>query len=60
MPKSFTIYVHGSKESAYEAALRAGFTEEEIEKHELVYAGYEIEIKVTPVEGGTFTEEVVG
>lgn len=57
--KSFILYVHGTKESAYTAALAAGFTEEEIDQHELAYAGYEIKIKVTPVEGGTFKEEVV-
>jgi hypothetical protein len=53
------MYVHGSKESAYEAAVRAGFTDEEIEEHELMFAGYEIKIKVTPIDGGTFKEEVM-
>lgn len=43
----YTLFLHGSKESARAAAEEAGFSDEEIEKYGLSYAGYEHKIKVT-------------
>lgn len=43
----YKVYIHGSKESAYESAREAGLTDEEIYKYELTYIGYEVEGKIT-------------
>lgn len=42
----YPLYLHGTKEQARDAAEQAGFSDEEIEEFSLVYAGYEVAIKI--------------
>lgn len=44
---SYSIYLHASEEGAYEAAVKAGFSADEIEKYNLGYMGYEERMKIT-------------
>lgn len=59
--KSYFLYVHSDKESSYESASDAGFTAEEIEKYGLIYAGYEIKLRITVpgTDGRKYDEEMV-
>lgn len=43
----WTVYAHASKESMYEHARDAGLSDEEIEKNDIKYIGYEIRGQVT-------------
>lgn len=47
MSRTYSIYLHGSKESSRQAALDAGFTNEEIDDLDLQYVGYEEQFEVT-------------
>lgn len=44
---SYYVYLHSNKDSAYDAAAKAGFSPEEITKYNLVYMGYEERLKIT-------------
>lgn len=60
---TYTVGVHGNKESAYEAARIAGFTDAELSRDgrfdELKYVGYEVLIDVTvDRDTGKVTEKV--
>lgn len=57
---TYTIYLYSSKDSAWEAAREAGFSDEEIRRFELMYVGYEVPLKITvDRRTGKYTEEVV-
>lgn len=44
---TYTVYLHSSKDTMYERAIEAGLSEDEIEKYDLSYIGYEVPVTVT-------------